>query len=177
MEIIREGDKVEIVNPVFVRRVGYPLCLDDGVKAVSAIAGAEIERLLGMFHHVSHLAPPYSRERNRRAIERALASEWLRSQGYGGRERSLHLVERPEFKGKVAWVRHMKTRHTGTYQPGHTYNTIDGCESDPPYLDKISTHRIATLDFHLEFDTCDGKTWFDAQVEVTNLKKYETRQP
>ena len=44
--IIRIGDRVKIINPIFVTRCGYPLGIDDMIKEVCERFGKDIKDLM-----------------------------------------------------------------------------------------------------------------------------------
>src|SRR4051812_49115486 len=101
LPVYRSGDVVRVIEPLVVRRVGYPLGIEDGIKHIEEKHGAAVATLLdeiGIEHNhpafidaaviVSHGAAFES-------IVREMAYHWIRAKAFGGRERAIHtkLVE------------------------------------------------------------------------------------
>jgi len=103
----RVGDLVKVVNPVFVDRVGYPVCVDDFVKpAQTAMYSAG---LLARF-------TPTSTEKDAiRAFARVLAKR----AGFGGNVRSLHTTTHPDLRDVECLVVNKKRAVTGIRVPGY----------------------------------------------------------
>lgn len=163
--IIRQGDRVRIVRPMVVTRVGYPLGIEDGIQYVRSNMGQAIDALVPNSDLKLFADPPYQHERHQ--IERALALIWLKQKRYGGPVRSVHVEEAPSLEGRTAFVLNVKTRYTGTYN--HGFTDWQG-EHTPAYLGSPVVHRIAELDI---MPNESGKIWSEylAQVEVINLEK------
>lgn len=147
--MIRVGDKVRIVEPIVVLRVGYPLGVEDGLKFVRETMGKQIDALfdagtrtkMDLVHF--HLSAPQIDIYTREKIERALGYRWLYQQNFGGNTRSLHLKLVEELRGREAFVTALNTRITGTRCPGYMDQTG---ESEGPFLSDQKYHRIAELD-------------------------------
>lgn len=139
---IRVGDRVRIVNPVFVERVGYPKAMADYVAEIEQKISDR--RLLDAFGDV--FGHPWLGARTRRAfdkIRRELAYLVAQRDGFGGNERSLHVVTHPDLTGCMAYVEGLETVVTGTYSRGYD----GGCYSDPepPALERQVRHRLANV--------------------------------
>lgn len=164
---VRTGDRVRVKEPFVIVRVGYPLGIDDGLRAVRGLFSEQIKVLLGSPTTVSDLFTPSQSDLDaRESIERALALRWLRQQGFGGPARTLHTRCDESLRGQEAQVIEMKTRFTGTRVPGR----VSGWESpeyDPPYLSDVKAHRIATLDV-ITTDEIHVQSFAD--IDVSNLE-------
>jgi len=151
-DIIRIGDEVEIINPIFVKRVGYPLSIEDIEKELIKEHGDEIRDFLikiGVCKTSSY--DIFDNENNRQYIPVKILNEMarimLRSRGFGGDERSLHTEEKPEVKGKRCRILGRKVVKTGIHTAGHTYHSYDGdTDYDPPYLADEKTHLLFFVD-------------------------------
>lgn len=174
---LRVGDRVEVAEPVFVARVGYPKTVNDylpfvderlpdsGLSVVEAVTGqrfswrrdAKVDKVLKRLRH-------------------DLAWLLAHRDGFGGRERSLHLVERVGWTKATALVVSLRTVVTGTYEPASGgWNTWD---VEPPSLARAKAHRLATLSL-ISFATDDTFSKADEflrepEIEVRRLHLLES---
>ncbi len=138
--VFRVGDTVRVVVPSFVRRVGYPKSVADYLPAVQEHAKA----LDALF---ATLAPkkPRPGEHLRKGVEYELAHVLARQDRFGGTTRSIHLVDVPEYAGRVCRVVEMRTAMTGEYERGGGV----GEDYEPNALANRKARRIAMLDIFL----------------------------
>jgi len=149
--IIRVGDQVKVIKPDFFVRCGYRMSFEEGRKYVRESYDEEIARFIEQFYFTRS---PYrlgrtlkSNDEDRtsptfRKIVDALAYEYIRSQGFGGNERTIHTIHAPDYEGCILWVDDIKRVVTGTYSPGHSWGGIDFNGYDPPMLENQKHHKI-----------------------------------
>ena len=161
-KIIRVGDVVQITNPEFFIRCGYPLSMED--------MRAEVQKYFGK--HISDLMLSIGGEKlitsdatnstiwtddygsnpweNRAYLEvvDGLAYARLCSKKFGGNTRQLFTTRNEEHMGKKARVEAIRIVKTGTRDSG-SYHSMDG-DYDPPCLMNEKTHKILTVDFYRE---------------------------
>lgn len=150
---IHVGDKVKIINPVIVDRVGYPKTLKDYKNESDKQA---VINLLGCSRGYQEDNLP----KEIKIILSEIAHYRARSNGFGGRSRSLHCTERPELKDTWVSVSEMKTVVTGDYYPPHKYDNYEygGYEYENGGLDNVKYHRLAG------FYTNGNKCFFREQL-------------
>jgi len=156
-DIIRSGDRVRIINPVIVTRVGYP-------RTLHSYRG-EAERIFG---------PLLSAHMEKRCVEKTL---WeicyglARKDRFGGLQRSLHVEERPELLGQVFTVERTKMVQTGTYRKAWVSRSYEGdYDYDPGGLDGMKAYRLVSGFWISNF------TWVSSQndfpmIQVEHLEK------
>jgi hypothetical protein len=153
--VYRYGDEVTITEPLIVTRVGYPLSMEAAHAHVEPLVRAG---LVGLFEQVGarlhgaytlpddpvtvHVAgdPDYDR------ALRAIAHSYLRSKGFGGRDRTIHTELREGLRGKRAYVQSKRNVKTGRYHHGSSGYSYDGeWDAEPAYLDRAQTHVLLSL--------------------------------
>lgn len=178
---IRPGDLVRVLDPRRVLRVGYPRCVADYMPDLRLRALEPLEKL------VESLGVPLRAPKLRLAEEiatqrgftervlREVALLKLRIDGFGGRERSIHLSEPvEELRGQVARAVSVRSAVTGTYCPGRagrgcTPNGHD--EDDPPLLDNAKTHRLVLIDASYANPPGSSIHYCDAEFPAAHLEK------
>lgn len=167
---IRVGDRVRVVVPREVVRVGYPKRLEDYLPEVRGRFAGQLEaiRVELTLPDAKLLDGDGCAADAVLRVERELARTLAKRDGYGGRERTVHEVECPEYLGQETTVDSLRTVYTGTYVPG------GGDENGewPPDLRDKKGRRIATVwlrkkktpPWLLDFDV-------QAEVLVDNLEK------
>jgi len=153
--IIRVGDRVRVVNPVVVVRVGYPKCLADYEKEVREKLGFQLTQLLLAAGVPEH---ELDSSRSGRKILSELAYCLGNKDRWGGRLRSLHTVEVPELRVQDFTVLEMRTAFTGVHESG----SGQWDDYSPPCLGHAKAHRLARLGW--------GNTWW---METCNLEKLQ----
>lgn len=142
--VFRVGETVRVVVPSFVKRVGYPKSVADYLPIVHQHAKA----LDALFATLSpKKAPPD--KRLRKGVEYELAHVLARQDRFGGTTRSIHLVDVPEYAGRVCHVVEMRTAMTGEYERGGGL----GEDYEPNALANRKARRIAMLDIFMPSDS------------------------
>ena len=148
--LIRENDRVRIVVPKIVTRVGYPKSVKDYVKVAEEKYGAQLRKDIKWEW----------------AVE--IAYGLAKTDGFGGRERSLHFEEKPEILGQEFTVSGIRTVQTGTYYPPHSSQTYYGeYDYEPGGLANMKAHRLAT-GFGVFWHLYDGSRM---EIPVAHLEK------
>lgn len=146
----RVGDFVKIVNPVFVDRVGYPVCVDDFVKpAETAMYSAGL---------LAGFVPTRTEKDAIRAFARVLAKR----AGFGGPTRSLHTTTRPDLQDAECLVVNRKQAVTGVRVPGHGGQAHQYYEdAEGPHLKDPKQHTLLAVR-----DNNNFFGWIEAQNVV-----------
>lgn len=129
--VFHENDRVRVVVPRVVDRVGYPKCVEDYIPQV------DVARVIALFPQVR----PTAEHRAVRRIVHELAHDLALRDGFGGRKRSIHEHDMPELSGLEGGVVGVRSCRTGTYWAG------GGCgeDYDPPFLTDARTHRLVLV--------------------------------
>lgn len=156
--IIRVDDRVRIIRPVVVVRVGYP-------KAVSDYRN-QAEKVFGPLLDANDFGG-----RIREKVLREVAYGLARQDGFGGRQRTLHTKEIPDILGQEFCVTGIRTVKTGTYYPptggrGGYYG--DEWDYEPGGLSDEKTHRLVTGWYAPVFRRLMDP---DIEIAVENLEK------
>lgn len=156
---VSAGDRVRVVDPRRVLRVGYPKCAADYLAAVCEQHEETLREVFGFkasLRFPSLLPHPASTLEERvakmpRQLRRALwdlAYLACRRDGFGGKERRVHLSEPlPAWVGVEFGVARVRTVMEGDYfGPSGNYDSWTG-ESDyePGGLDNQRPRRLATM--------------------------------
>lgn len=171
-KIVRVGDWVKILEPRFVVRVGYPKSVDDYLPEVDVHMPAVdvvIAELVGRKNLGG--GPEHVERRIREKIRRDLAYLCARRDSFGGRERSLHTIELPEYAGRETFVSDVRTAVTGTYYPASGGSNYFGEDDDPPGLMNEKRVRLAILGFAY---TIDDRRFESLKICIDNLELLST---
>jgi hypothetical protein len=181
----KTGDTVVIVNPEFIVRVGYPISFDDAYSHVEknfepAIRGllaqtgvyAPIEDTLHFGYQIHLNWPPSGRyEKPYKKIVKALALMYLENEGFGGKERAIHTVFKPELQDKIFEVLSKKVVKTGTYYPPWSHQSYEGeWDGGPGGLDNCKTHTVLELQDYTMYWSFMNK-WDGCWIESCNVRK------
>lgn len=154
--IYRPGDHVQIVNPRWVKRVGYPLRWDDLIDTPEIEALAQ--KMTGMGK------PP-------RYFLQAVAKLEVERRGFGGNERAIlyrpvrtaanlldfDTVPAHGWVGRVALVEGKRVAYTGTRIPQRSGRDYDGeYWEDPGGLENRKAHVILRTSYG-DIEACDVK--------------------
>lgn len=140
--VFKPGDKVRIINPIFIQRVGYPKCLRDYItvelkeRAVNIVMPKD-EHSLSIFRKDL----PYYAKKAIRAVANSLAYVELHRDRFGGNIRQLHTITKPEWANRLAEIVSLRTAKTGVYERA----LGSGEDYEPALLCNQKTHRIASL--------------------------------
>ncbi len=184
--VFHRFDRVTIVEPLVVHRVGYPLGVADGLKHVEAYA-ADINALLVKMGIIS---PPSARDLWLdtsptiwdNGVARALAYSWLRAKRFGGPERTIHTILIEGLRGATCEVMGKRVVYTGKRVPGRSgWGPED--DSDPPYLSQSKAHvllevcpvqwDLRRLNNHeeMEVEECNVLPYAEASLSVTEQQE------
>lgn len=173
----RAEDQVVIATPLFVRRVGYPKAIEDYLPEVDADLRTMVNdhemlmgRLLGVRPPVKILLG-VELERSLRKVRQELAYLRAKSDGFGGRERTIHTVEHPLHAGKTCRISSVRTVYTGRYYPPSFTRYWGDYDAEPGGLAEAQAHRLATVTLSEpnEFNCMDNYL----EIEVVNLRHLE----
>jgi hypothetical protein len=161
------GDKVRVVEPLQVIRVGYPLTKEDALRAVEEEYAQKVADFIvsvtGQPIGLTNTDPRLCAD-----LMDALASYWIRSKGFGGKERKIYTEVNERLRNTSGWTviskRHVKT---GTYCAGGYSGGYDGePDYDPPHLSGEQTHTLLTI------EPRDWKLSLTAiEIEAVNVEK------
>lgn len=158
--VFRIGDRVRIVKPVFVWRVGYKLHWSD---LADKLHGDPVVALA-----METLGLDTRSFQATQEFIRGVARSQVVSRGFGGPERRLHTFEAPEFLDTYATVAGKRVAVTGVYDPNYAW-----CEThDEPGLDKRRTHVLLRLFpyFHNpNYDPDIGPLGSDGSREIESI--------
>lgn len=165
--IYRVGDKVRIVTPKFVRRVGYPLVwteIDDALlydderigKALLALGC--FPALLGDLQRPADDIP--------RHLQVAFAQEYVLQHKFGGNERTIHYHDpvTSSYRMLLNWtcgpagVLGKRVAKTGTRFPAW-YSRDPEYDETPGGLDNCQTHVLLSLGMGYEIEACNVEPW------------------
>jgi len=174
--VFHVGDKVRVIEPLQVIRVGYPLTKTDALDAVEKEYGDEIRNFMcsvgaAQADDTFFSSPEYD-PRLYGDLLNAMASRYLRVKGYGGKERKVYTEVNERLRATSGWTviskRHVKT---GIYCSGSYSGGYDGePDYDPPYLSNEQTHTLLTI------EPPDWKLSLTAiEIEAMNVAKMETQ--
>lgn len=175
---IRIDDRVRVLVPRFVTRVGYPrtvkdylIEVDEELPALDALIG----RLIKKPHQTKLTLLPFTGDvlRVRDRIRHDLAYVKAKEDGFGGRERSLHFIELPEFQGTETFVTQLRTVVTGTYYSGKPWPQLFGehGEYDPPCLINEKRWRLAEVSLYRSRTTNNTPLPRPLMIPVKQLEK------
>ena len=159
------GDRVIVKVAEFVKRVGYPKTVADFEPEAERILADK--NLIRKSYNPRLVLSDYSK------FEMKLISSYARvlldRDCYGGNERSIHTLEKPEFLNREFSVSNKKVVKTGVYTHATSYTSYYG-ETDyrPAFLDNEKTHILLRLyPSHLPEGYKDGP--FPLQPHTYNL--------
>lgn len=191
--IIREGDKVRIVNPEFFVRCGYDnnhkdVCqmiqnehgtdilkwiyeMEDKLKICSMEDKLKIcsnERGLSILQRIEEFRDPDSYHK----IVSALAYDYVRANKKSGSERKIYTVRIDQWKDKILTVGDISYVNTGFYYPpdGHYIYEESYYDYDPAGLNKMKTHKILRLKEFLLYLCRQGEAEISS-IEACHVEK------
>lgn len=147
------GDFIEIVEPKFFVRCGYPLTIKSVREMLFKNNPENVKVLERMLTHfdIDYPIPAYELMGMvggvGEDIQTAIAKEILVKMKWGGKNRDIYTKEIPELKGRSFLITDMKVCYTGVHVHGggHSYSYYGECEYDPSYLGDAKAHRIFKL--------------------------------
>ena len=179
-KIIRVGDKVKIINPIFFEGCYYDNNLRDKTTEVAKKHGKEIrefiDKMTGISTKLTGLIMlkmdderDYSEDISIRKIARVIAYDLVHRDMKTGNERKIFTYPLERNKGLICKVEAIKIIKTGFYfPPNNHYDSYNGeyC-GEPGGLEKEKTHKILTL--HDELMWREYST--SLQIEAKNIEK------
>lgn len=171
-DIIRIGDKVKIINPRIIDRVGYPKSVEDIIR--NEFTKEDADKVDGLISHLSGLPrnifTPYNKSYDLKRehlfdyIVRECAYIRLKRNGFGGNARTIHYKEiANDIKDLEFDVVGKKLAKTGTRVGGtpEYFNGSYDIDAEGPSFNEEATHIILTVEWHDEkFIYGDGKDPF-----------------
>jgi hypothetical protein len=138
--VYRVGDRVKIINPILVERVGYPLTPNDLLSEF--MEHPNLHKAMELFN--LHLDIPGCRLR----LVHALTYIACANRGFGGRERKLHTSETPYLKDKIVKIEGKRIVKTGLYFPPSSWQSHEGeWDGHSGGLENEQTHIILDTDY------------------------------
>jgi hypothetical protein len=166
------GERVRIVNPIIVDRVGYPLTpamvynelntSENRQRIIDMLSDFDVPVGREHFDVFSGTIPPNEVE----GVLKVISYYTVRVRHFGGPERSLHTREIPHLKDVEVFVDEKKTVRTGTRIPGWG----NGEDWESAYLDKPKSHvllRFYADDKDSKGQLCIGKEMWIESCNVT----------
>lgn len=172
-QVYHTGDIVRIIEPLVVTRVGYPLTKQDALVAVESQYAQRIyDFIASLLNRPTEFVITETDPRLYNDLLDALASYWIRQQGYGGKERKIYTEPDEQLRSTDGWrVLSKRTVKTGTYCAGGYSSGWDGePDYDPPYLSNEKSHVLLTLE---QTDVSIGKLWRigPLEIEAVNVER------
>lgn len=165
--VYRIGDKVRIVTPSVFLRCGYPIDIAELAEKLSVEYGPDVQALVArMAGYVHDPAMPDmtsligSKVRGGMFLSNLFerfAYVVAKQQRFGGRDRTLHTVTKPEYIGRECSVVGKNTCKTGRHFGPSSYGPEDDYDYDPGGLEGEQTHVILAL---------SSLDWLDAPVRI-----------
>ncbi len=175
---IRVGDRVRVVTPKLFVRCGYPLAFDAVLAEVRKNYLAATKTFLAAAGVKMAVKPYDGQPLSVEKVLRAVAYDLVRQRGYGGKDRRIITVDKPEWACVERAVTAVRFVKTGVYNRG--YQDYSG-DYQPPYLSDEKTHRILTLAGAewLDDDPMypQGGRWREVEIEATNVELVNTEEP
>ena len=201
--IIRVGDRIKILVPDVVVRVGYPLSKADmlekqtpeqlkAIRDMFKAFGRHVydEELPVISTHGLELYHPGDVDRLYEKIRYIMAGDMLAKARWGGRERTIHTYSLLPIKDKFAEVIGRRIVKTGTYFPASGGMDYWGeCDYEPAGLANEKTHVLYTLNVYGygywwskmrtddAFLTTKPEDSKDIEIEGCNLIKIDPKNP
>lgn len=166
--IIRVGDRVKIITPMIVERIGYPLTPKMVLEELNTPENRQrvIDMLQDFELPVDHIRfdvfagniLPEQVE----GVLKIISYYTVRTRNFGGTERNLYRKDYPDLKDTSIHVDGKKIVRTGNRVPGYRC----GDDWEPSYLDKPKSHVL------LRFWGPDGPfNTKEMWIEACNVEK------
>lgn len=181
LNIIRINDKVRVVNPFVFKKVGYKLGISDFLSKISLEEKRKAAELLGCDYisriidgeECGYISKELLDEFNidislSKAFDKILnelAYVKLAKSGYGGKERIIHVLEKPQLLNKICTVFDKKIVKTGIYNNGG--GDYEG-DYTLPHLSNEKSHVILNVQLD-NLDDCYDL--FSFKIEAKNVEK------
>jgi hypothetical protein len=179
--IIRKGAIVKVKIPRFVARVGYPKSVNDYLTILREKHSGKLDELFysitGSINMLQVARGEQEPTKQRRRVEQELAYLMAKRDHFGGRERTIHWLDKPEYHGVEMLVVEVCSAYTGIYYPPDNggYNSWDGeYDYEPGGLTKVKCHRIARVRFCSSSTVSSGlfqEHFLGLEIPVYHLEK------
>lgn len=156
-EIIKVGDTVKIINPLFVKRVGYDFTFEDALKEVEKKFGRDIHQLL-------KIVKPARITFTENKITQAVAFDLVKRSFSDNNERKIFTELKEFYKDLKVKVIGKKVVRTGFYQTSY-YDAECSDSYEGATLLNPKTHIL------LELDSATNFYNEPMRIEVTNVEK------
>jgi hypothetical protein len=185
-DIIREYDRVKIVNPQIFVRSGYPLTIQMVKDTVitkeqkdaiwTMLKSFNVRKVPGdILPGVYEMKDLWDKDYSK--VMDVMARIVLRQQGWGGSERKIYTEEIPGLLNATGEVWNKRVVKTGIYCAGCTYKKYwdEYDEYDPPGLADEKTHVILKVYVTPTCDNISGKLLCggDIEIEKCNVVKID----
>jgi len=156
-KIIREKDKVKIINPEIFVRYGYPMSKDETINKIDEKYQSDIVKFLTDLN-ITGIKEKINTNlvfndgdfiRAYEDICKALAYYLMKKKKFGGNTRSIYTETEKRFMGKIGEVIGIHRVMTGKYVSD--YYDEYGMEYIPARLEKQKSHKILTILIEKEF--------------------------
>jgi len=176
--VYKVGERVKIINPLFVERVGYLLSLDKVQEEhISVEEKGKLKELLELMG--LDTSDIFSTPRNSRygysalynQILRLLAKTRIAQLSWGGKERTIHTTTINGINaGDIRYIHKKKVVKTGTYNHSSGgYDYWGEYDYTPAFLSNDKTHILLGLSHYPDnMLSSDELVW----IEETNVEKY-----
>lgn len=186
-QIFRRDDLIQIKNPEFFVRCGYPLSLKDKMNELDNSKEYK-ERLLDFMCSVGLAGKidndsfgnevfrqiPYNTPDIEYKVTKEIAYGLLRKSKFGGNKRKIYTVTIPELKDKVFRVFDKRIVNTGIRVNGSSYGGYGEFydDYDPPYLGNQKSHVILEIldQYHLYQGFDKFYNLISDHVDLSNIK-------
>jgi hypothetical protein len=180
---LKEYDPVKIINPTFVMRIGFNLCVADIISSwtnsdkiaipslIKRLSGEPAEEVVVAEYSDTFLDTFSAKPEKYNSLYYTLAQAVLKKKNFGGNRKSLHTKEFPELLNATATVSSRKVRKTGTYVPASGgYNYEGEYDYDPAYLANEKTHVLYEL---RKIQMVDGRYAMIDEDKNLRISKYD----
>ena len=144
---INIGARVEIINPIVVDRVGYPLTpamvykelntAENRQRVIDMLKDFDVPVGESHFNVFDGTIPPQEVE----GVLKVISYYTVQVRHFGGSERKLYTTEYPELKGRTFMVEEKKVVRTGVRVPARG----GGEDYESAYLEKPKTHILLKI--------------------------------
>lgn len=166
--VIKVGDKVQIINPVIITRIGYDFTYEDACKEVLENYTEDISTLLRKTGFKFKLMNNYAWEKAEKKIVGAIAYNLVGTKIKTGNERKLYTEINENLRDVIVTVTAKKNVKTGIYYPAVCSEPTSfggDYDYDPGGLKDPKTHVVLTI------NTGNRYTEYDILIEQSNVKK------
>lgn len=162
---IKVSDRVRIINPQLVVRVGYPLCIEDVAKTIDVDKIVTALHNCGIKHPLHGLVPNIKGSRMERAmsqVARGIALAIMIDQNFGGSTRSIYTSEDLTLKNAIVRVSGKRRVVTGDRYGGY---------EEGPSLENQVHHMLIQFDSPKPMIRILDTGEYSYEIEECNVSK------